>query len=160
MMIMEDELLADPRLTIVGLFVEAAGGLLTRLGSVHAAHGFAGSDFDTLIRLARSPDRRLRMSDLAAQVSLSTSGITRIVDRLESQGLIRREMCVGDRRATWAVLTDEGDARLRAELPQLIDAIQECLVDPLTGPQLEGLVHGLCALRDALHPTAEASART
>lgn len=99
----EDELLADPRLTIVGLFVEAVGGLLTRLGSVHAAHGFAGS-------------------------------ITRIVDRLESQGLIRREMCAGDRRATWAVLTDEGDARLRAELPQLIDAIQECLVDPLTGP--------------------------
>lgn len=156
---MEDELLGDPRLTIVGLFVEATGSLLTRLGTVHAAHGFAGTDFDTLIRLARSPDRRLRMSELAAQVSLSTSGITRIVDRLESQGLIRRELCAGDRRATWAVLTEEGDARLRAELPQLIDAIQENLVDPLTGPQLEGLVHGLRALRDALHPAAEAGAR-
>ena len=54
-------------------------------------------------------------------------------------------LCVGDRRATWAVLTDEGNPRLR---------------DPLTGPQLEGLVHGLRALRDALHPTAESGART
>jgi DNA-binding MarR family transcriptional regulator len=155
---MEDELLGDPRLTIVGLFVEAAGSLLTRLGSVHAANGLAGTDFDTLIRLARSPDRRLRMSELAAQVSLSTSGITRIVDRLEQQGLVRRELCAGDRRATFAVLTDEGDARLRAELPSLIDAIQQNLVDPLTGPQLEGLVLGLRALRDALHPAATAGA--
>ena len=85
-----DDLIDDPRLTIVGLFVEAYGGLISELGAVHAAHGLVGTDFDALLRLARSPGRRLRMSDLAAQTRLSTSGITRIVDRLERRGLVRR----------------------------------------------------------------------
>lgn len=156
---MDDELLDDPRLTMVGLFVEATTSLLAKLGAVHAANGLAGTDFDTLIRLARSEGRRLRMSDLAAQVSLSTSGITRIVDRLEGQGLVRRETSPDDRRGTWAVLTDEGDMRLRAELPQLVDAIQVNLVGSLTGDQLDGLIAGLRALRDALHPAAQAGAR-
>lgn len=157
-MIAMDELLDDPRLTMAGLFVEAASRMLAKMGAVHAANGLAGTDFDTLIRLARSPGLRLRMSDLAVQVSLSTSGITRIVDRLEGQGLVRRETSPDDRRGTWTVLTDEGDMRLRAELPQLIDAIQVNLVDSLTADQLDGLIAGLRALRDAPHPAAQAGA--
>ena len=83
----------DPRLTVMGLFIEAYQGLIARLDAVHAAHGLSGSDFDALIRLARSPGRQLRMTDLAAQTALSTSGITRIVDRLERAGLISRTRC-------------------------------------------------------------------
>ena len=49
------------------------------------------TDFDVLIRLARSPGQQLRMTDLATQTALSTSGITRVVDRLEKRGLVRRE---------------------------------------------------------------------
>ena len=72
--------LDDPRLTAMGLLIEAYQGLTARLDPVHAAHGLSGSDFDTLIRLARSTGRQLRMTDLAAQTSMSTSGITRIVE--------------------------------------------------------------------------------
>ncbi len=105
---------------------------------MHAALGLVGTDFDVLVRLARSPDCRLRMSDLAVQTDLSTSGITRIVDRLEHRGLIRRDSEPGDRRGCAAVLTDQGHRALAADLPPLLDTIQRCLVDPLTPTQLRG----------------------
>ena len=64
------------------------------------------------MRLARSPGRRLRMTDLAGQTSLSTSGVTRVVDRMDRDGLVRREACASDRRSSYAVITDAGLARL------------------------------------------------
>jgi DNA-binding MarR family transcriptional regulator len=149
-----DNPLDDPRLTMAGLFIETCGGLTAQLGAVHTAHGLAGTDFDVLIRLARSPDYRLRMSDLAAQTDLSTSGITRIVDRLEHRGLIRRDSEPGDRRGCAAVLTHQGHQALAADLPPLLDAIQRCLIDPLTPTQLQGVTDGLRILRDALRPAA------
>ncbi len=151
---MADHPLDDPRLTLAGLFIETCGGLTARLGAVHAEHGLAGTDFDVLLRLARSPDCRLRMSDLAAQTDLSTSGITRIVDRLERRGLIRRDSEPGDRRGCAAVLTHQGHQALTADLPPLLDAIQRCLIDPLTPTQLQGVTDGLRILRDALRPAA------
>lgn len=153
---MQDELFEDPRLTPVGLFIEACGGLIAELSVVHAAHGLAGTDFDTLLRLARSPERRLRMSDLADQTALSTSGITRIVDRLERQQLVRREPSQTDRRGCSAVLTQNGYQRLAADLPPLLDTIQRRFIDPLTPDQLNRLTDALRTLRDALRPAAAA----
>jgi len=149
-----DHPLDDPRLTMAGLFIETCGGLTAQLGAVHAEHGLAGTDFDVVIRLARSPEGRLRMSDLAAQTDLSTSGITRIVDRLEHRRLIRRDPEPGDRRGCAAVLTDQGHQALAADLPPLLDTIQRCLIDPLTPTQLKGVTDGLRILRDALRPAA------
>lgn len=136
----------------MGLFLEASGGLTDRLGAVHAAHGLAGTDFDVLMRLARSPHQRLRMSDLAAQTALSTSGITRIVDRLERRGLIRRDTSPADRRSYAAVLTDSGYGTLREDLPELLDTIQRSFIDPLTPAQMKALTAALRTLRDALRP--------
>ena len=70
-----------------------------------------------LIRLARSPEGLLRMSDLAAQTSLTTSGITRVVDRLASAAWSRRRAAPTDRRRTYAVLTDAGRALLGRRCP-------------------------------------------
>jgi DNA-binding MarR family transcriptional regulator len=64
--------------------------------------------YDALLALEDAPDRRLKMSDLADQVLLSKSGLTRLVDRLEAKGYIRREGCRSDRRVAYAVLTEEG----------------------------------------------------
>ena len=69
-----DDLFADPRLTLSGLLLEATGGLLSKLEPVMRAHGLSNLDLNALMRLSRSPGRRLRMSDLAAQTSLTTSG--------------------------------------------------------------------------------------
>lgn len=63
--------------------------------------------------LSATPGRRLRMNDLAGLVGISRSGVTRLIDRLEARGWVRREIPRDDRRTTYAVLTDEGLAAFR-----------------------------------------------
>ena len=76
-------------------------------------HGLTLSDFEVLLRLSRAPDRRMRRVDLADQVFLSASGVTRLLDGLERQGFVERASCDTDRRVVYAVLTDTGLERLR-----------------------------------------------
>jgi DNA-binding MarR family transcriptional regulator len=80
---------------------------------LNADHGLTLSDFEVLLRLARAPDRRMRRVDLAEQVLLTASGITRLLDGLERSGLVERDSCASDRRVVYAVLTDEGLAKIR-----------------------------------------------
>jgi DNA-binding MarR family transcriptional regulator len=78
-----------------------------------ADHGLTISDYEVLLRLSRAPDRRMRRVDLAEQVLLTASGITRLLDGLERAGYVERGSCESDRRVVYAVLTDEGAAKLR-----------------------------------------------
>jgi DNA-binding MarR family transcriptional regulator len=79
--------------------------------------------YDVLLALVEAPNHRLRMRELARTVVLSRSGLTRLVDRLEAQYLLRRERSEDDRRGAYAVLTDEGYAALRATWPVYAGAI-------------------------------------
>jgi len=81
-------------------------------GRLSAQHGLTLSDFEVLLRLARAPERRLRRVDLATQVLLTASGITRLLDGLERQGYVERAACDSDRRVVYAVLTDRGLEKL------------------------------------------------
>src|SRR6201999_1690490 len=98
--------LNDPRFTAIGLFAQAFAGLQARFTAQLHQHRLSGVEFEVLMRLARTPNRRLRMNDLAGQTSLSTSGVTRVVDRMERDGLVRREACATDRRSSYAAVTD------------------------------------------------------
>ncbi|TQS25289.1 MarR family winged helix-turn-helix transcriptional regulator [Microbispora sp. KK1-11] len=149
----------DPRLTAMGLFAEVFTGLSSKTSPTLAAAGLSEVDFETLIRLARSPERRLRMSDLAAQTSLSTSGITRVVDRLERDGLVERHACASDRRASYAVLSGAGAERLRSVLPQHIEDIQTWFTGLLTENQLADFLQALRVIRDVVRPCATAGVR-
>jgi MarR family transcriptional regulator, 2-MHQ and catechol-resistance regulon repressor len=153
------DLSADERLTVLGLLAETFLGLAGRAADQLAEHGMSGVEFEVLLRLSRSPERRLRMSDLSAQTSLTTSGTTRVVDRLCAADLVCRLACPDDRRSTYAVLTDLGQDRLTAALPGHLDLIQRWLVGPLTPHQLEGLVAALRVVRDGVRPGATAGAR-
>jgi len=88
-----------------------------------ADHGLTMADYDVLLHLAWAPDRRMRRVDLADQILLTASGVTRLLDGLEREGLVERGSCDGDRRVVYAVLTDAGLARLReasgTHLPQV-----------------------------------------
>jgi DNA-binding MarR family transcriptional regulator len=64
--------------------------------------------YDVLYTLEEASDHRLRMNELARAVLLSRSNVTRLVDRLEAEGLLRREPCPRDRRGAFAVITQEG----------------------------------------------------
>jgi len=77
-----------------------------------AAHGLPLSSYEVLLFLDNAPDGQLRMAELADSVLLSRSGLTRLVDRLEQNGLVRRETCPSDLRGFNAVLTDSGRAAL------------------------------------------------
>jgi len=74
-----------------------------------AAHGLALRSYEVLLHLEDAPRHRLRMSDLSHSVLLSASGVSRLVDRLERDDLVRRERCSEDGRGYWAVLTTRGD---------------------------------------------------
>src|SRR4051812_27100493 len=81
------------------------------------AHGLPLSSYEVLINLEAAPGHRRRMSELAEAVLLSRSGMTRLVDRLEREGLIERDQCSDDGRGWFAVLTPRGEdvlARARA----------------------------------------------
>jgi DNA-binding MarR family transcriptional regulator len=79
-----------------------------------ADHGLTISDYEVLLRLSNAPERRMRRVDLAEQVLLTASGITRLLDGLERSGYVERGACDSDRRVVYAVLTNAGLEKLRA----------------------------------------------
>lgn len=83
------------------------------------------SHYDVLLALSEAPERRLRMNELARAIVLSRSGLTRLVDRLERVGLLRRERCDDDRRGCYAALTEEGLEAMRRTRPVYAGGISE-----------------------------------
>jgi DNA-binding MarR family transcriptional regulator len=79
-----------------------------------AEHGLTINGYEALLRLARAEDRRMRRVDLADALLLTASGVTRLLDGLESAGLVERAACASDRRVVYAVLTEAGRAKLEA----------------------------------------------
>lgn len=152
----EHRLLDDPRLTAIGLLFEAHTGLSARFAAQFCAHGVSPVEFEVLARLARSPGHALRMSDLAAQTSLSTSGVTRVVDRLERDDLVARRACASDRRSSYAVITPLGLARLDEILPGHLELIEQWFTGRLDPERLGVLLESLRTIRDAVHPGATA----
>lgn len=150
------ELFDDPRLTTMGLLYEAYEGLTRKLEPTWKKHGLSGLDVNALMRLSRSPERRLRMTDLAAQTNLSTSGVTRLVDRLQRNGFVRRELDSVDRRSSYAVLTAAGATRLARVLPDYLEVIERWFTGLLPPDQLDAFVAGLRAIRDQVNPEATA----
>ena len=148
--------LNDPRFTAIGLFTEAFTGLNSLFAAQLEQHRLSSVEFEVLMRLARSPRSRLRMTDLAGQTSLSTSGVTRVVDRMDRDGLVRREACATDRRSSYAVITEAGLARLDEVLPEHLELLQRWFIGQLAPEQLTQLLESLRKIRDAVNPCATA----
>jgi DNA-binding MarR family transcriptional regulator len=92
--------------------------------------------YEILVRLSESPDRRLRMSDLAAFSNQSRSRLTHAVNRLSELGWVAREVCESDRRGAFAVLTDDGWQALVEAAPIHVDGVRRHLFDRLTAEQV------------------------
>jgi DNA-binding MarR family transcriptional regulator len=101
--------------------------------------------YDVLVQLVEAPQHRLRMTDLAGAVLISRSGLTRLVDRMVAEGLVRREPAPHDARGTFACLTDEGYGRLRAATPTHLRGIGGYFIDRVSPEQLRALGEA-CAL--------------
>ncbi len=143
----------------MGLLAEVIGGLNAKFAAQFAEHRLAPVEFEVLLRLARTPAQALRMTDLATQTLLTTSGITRVVDRLERDGLVRRFACPTDRRGLLAGITDEGMARLNGVLPGHLDMVDSWFTGRLDAEELAAFLATLRKLRDTVRPGAVAGAR-
>jgi len=95
-------------------YARAVSGLERALES---EHGLGVSEYEVLERLASSDEGSGRMQELAEAVHLSQSALSRVVGRLEADGLVTRKMCTSDRRGIFACLTEQGRARYEAARP-------------------------------------------
>jgi DNA-binding MarR family transcriptional regulator len=105
-----------------------------------ADHGLTLSDYEVLLRLAGAPDRRMRRVDLAEEVLLTASGITRLLEGLERSGFVERASCDSDRRVVYAVLTDAGLEKLRTASGSHLAEIDVVFRERLDDDDLAGLV--------------------
>jgi DNA-binding MarR family transcriptional regulator len=101
--------------------------------------GISQFEYAVLSLLSESDDRTLRMSELAAGTNASLSRLSHVVARLEARGWVRREICADDGRATQAVLTKSGLAKIVATAPDHVRVVRELVVDALTPTQLRQL---------------------
>jgi DNA-binding MarR family transcriptional regulator len=93
--------------------------------------GLSLAQMEVLARLAQSPERKLRMTDLTRLLQISKSGVTRLIDRLEEGGLVARDSSPSDRRLTYACLTDRGLEVFEGYEPILAAAVDEHLLKHL-----------------------------
>lgn len=108
-----------------------------------AGHALPLAAYDVLVQLAEAPEYRLRMNDLADRVLLSRSGLTRLVDRLQREGLVERCVCPSDARGLYAVLTGTGYRRLAEATPTHLRGVRDYVLGRLTAEeraQLGGLL--------------------
>ena len=113
-----------------------------------AEHGLTLSDYEVLLRLAHAPDRRMRRVDLAEQVLLTASGVTRLLDGLERSGFVERASCPSDRRVVYAVLTAQGYDKLRTAARTHVAQIDALFTARLDEADLDELTSLLTRLED------------
>ena len=104
-----------------------------------AAHGISLSSYEVLLFLVDAPEGRLRMSELADGVLLSRSGLTRLVDRMERDSLLRRERCEDDARGFNALITAEGRELFQSARRTHLDGVRELFLSHLSDDELRTL---------------------
>jgi DNA-binding MarR family transcriptional regulator len=126
-------------------FINAHASVIDRIERDLAQHEqLPLTSYDVLVALAEAKDQRLRMNDLANQVVvLSRSGVTRLVDRLERDGLLQRERTAQDRRGAYAVLTDAGRHALDRARPVYAQAIVDYFAQYLSEAEVRTITAAL-----------------
>src|ERR1700722_10262915 len=109
------------------------------------AHGLNGHDYEILVELSEPPDRRLRMTELADATSQSRSRLSHQISRMENRGLVRRDNCEGDKRGTFAVLTEPGMDAIKRVAPYHVENVRRHFIDRLSSRQQT-------EVRDAFEP--------
>ena len=121
-------------------FLRTHATVLRRLDAdLQQVHGLPLTSYEVLLFLGDAPGTRLRMSELAASLLLSQSGATRLVDRLEREGLVERERCESDARGLYAVLTTKGATLLQEARPTHLAGVRRWFLDLLGEDDLDSL---------------------
>lgn len=141
----------DARLGSWRAFLHANALLLRRMDEeLQAAHGLSLAEYDALVQLVNAQGHRLRMSVLAERVLLSRSGITRLVDRLEAAGMVKRTACATDARGAEAALTALGVERLRTASRTHLDGVQRYFLAAMNDADRDSLERACQGVLDEL----------
>jgi MarR family transcriptional regulator, 2-MHQ and catechol-resistance regulon repressor len=141
----------DEKVVLFGLLLETNARLSKDLGAaLESACQLPLAWFDVLLQLRQSEVGRLKMSEMADAIWHSTGGTTRLIDRLEEAGFVRREHCPSDRRAIYVAITDEGNAKLDEALSVHLDFLDELMGERLTSGDRDNLSALLTKLNAAL----------
>jgi DNA-binding MarR family transcriptional regulator len=114
--------------------------------------GLTHFDYFTLAMLSEAPHRTLRMTELAGMTNATLPRLSRVISRLESDGLVERRPCPQDRRATHAVLTELGWAKVQQAAPNHVENVRRNVLDTLAPEQVEQLSAIAAQLLQRLDP--------
>jgi DNA-binding MarR family transcriptional regulator len=113
-------------------FVETHAAIVRRLDeNLSAQSGLTLSSYEVLVELVRAPGNRLRMAELAERLLFTRSGVTRLVDRLERDGLVERSECPHDGRGVYAILTEKGFNTFEVAAVPHVDGLRRLFFDRL-----------------------------
>lgn len=134
----------DPGMQAWVRFLQAHAAVTRRLeAELQGECDISLAEFEALLHLDRAPGGRLRMSELASDLLLSRSGVTRLVDRLAAGGDVERRTCPSDARGSFAVITDAGRVRFRAAQPVHLRGVREHFLAHIPGDEIARLRHTL-----------------
>ncbi len=143
----------DERVLLYGLLTETNARLSRDFATaLEAECGLPLAWFDVLLRLRRSDEGRLKMSQMADAIVHSTGGTTRLVDRLEEAGLVTRQSCPNDRRAVYVAITPKGNGRLDEALAVHLGFLDRQLAARLSEDERVALSALLAKLGEPLTP--------
>lgn len=120
-------------------FIESVSTLTAALEHDLSPYGLTNGDYEVLVRLSEAEDQRLRMCDLAAELHLSPSGLTRRLDGLVKSGYVERVASADDRRVMFAALTDDGRDKLDAAAPDHVASVRNHFFKDLSRDQIRDL---------------------
>ncbi len=140
--------LDDERIDAFGMLIEAHAEAARTVTATMSDGGTNQQFFGVLIRLGRTPGHAKRMTELAHDMTVSTSGLTRLVDRMESEGLIERQPCPEDRRGFLVALTTRGLRELTDVADLHLEAIDAAIGEHLDAEQITMLTDLLRIVRD------------
>ena len=146
---MSTKIAAEVALEPFARFLRAHASIIRELSAeLEAEHRLTINDYEVLLRLSRADDRRMRRVDLAQEVLLTPSGITRLLEGLDRAGYVERAACETDARVVYACLTDAGLKKLRAAAKTHVAGIRRLFLERFDEDELETLTEFLGRVGD------------
>ncbi|NOV01908.1 MarR family winged helix-turn-helix transcriptional regulator [Paenibacillus planticolens] len=143
--------LEEEQLSVWRAFVNAHASVIERIEKdLSEQRKIPLTTYDVLVALYQSPNKKLRMTDLAKKVVITRSGLTRVVERLEREGFVIRERTEEDRRGAFAILTREGKKAFLATWPTYADGISNYFLNVLDEEERTIIERGLSKVYRAL----------
>jgi DNA-binding MarR family transcriptional regulator len=143
------ERVTDLELAAWRSFIKSYGRIIESIEHDLAEHGRVPlTSYDVLIALFEAPEHKLRLGDLTQKVVITKSGVTRLLDRLEREGLVVREKSGEDRRGTYAKLTSEGELQLRKAWPVYAQGIKKYFAANLSEEQINHLIQAFRTIQE------------